>query len=345
MGQSLEKRKEGFPRERRFKTLSTSSSSTFNRPQLRQPWAFIARIYRFLFVREGASIQQVIVARIGELLDQIIAASYRSTRALTVLIHTALLIYCGATWTTFAKPDSFFARDWISERYTDIPLAPVSVEGKKVFSYSGGAWEHDYSSVERILSSATRRRLGSEETETLTKAIVTTARDHQVDPVFVASLVKHESGFRRSVVSSAGAIGLMQLLPSTGQFVCSLQQSSWGGSRRLCTPSYNLKLGITYLKHLLQQFPHDLSHVLIAYNWGPGNLQRALRNRRTIPNGPVRYARSILRDYASARSSQTGTIAASREKRPLNPKREQTRPTKKMPRSPESEGTTKRLVF
>lgn len=306
MGQSLKKRKEGFPRERRFQELPTASPESFNRPKLRQPWALIAEVYRCLFRREGLSLRQVIASRLGVLVDRIINTIYRSLRALTVILHAALLIYCGATWTTFTRSTSLSLGDWFSRDYPDLLPAPASNAGKKIFAYSGGSWEHDYSAVGRILSSATRRNLGHQETKTLTEAIVTTARDHRVDPVFVATLIKHESGFRRSVVSSAGAIGLMQLLPSTGQFVCALRQTSWGGSQRLCTPSYNLKLGISYLKYLLNQFPHNLSHVLIAYNWGPGNLQRALKNRRTIPKGPVRYARSILRDYAKARSSQGG---------------------------------------
>lgn len=257
-------------------------------------------------MREGPPLRQALARGLGQLVDRVLQRTYRSFFFLVGALHLGLLIYGGVTWVLFGEPISFSLRDDFSNESFDSISVPEGSAGGRIFSYTGGSWKHDQASVERILSSATRRRLGHQETKNLTEAIVTTARDHRVDPVFVATLIKHESGFRRSVVSSAGAIGLMQLLPSTGQFVCALRQTSWGGSQRLCTPSYNLKLGISYLKYLLNQFPHNLSHVLIAYNWGPGNLQRALKNRRTIPKGPVRYARSILREYAKARSSQGG---------------------------------------
>ena len=301
MGQSLEKQKEGFPRDRRFRDIPLNSSRPSNRYNLRQPWAFCAQVYRFLFVREGPSLRETITARIGSMVDRTIYTSYRSVLALTAALHAALLVYGGVTWNMYGETGSSSMRDWLSSDSFDSLAIPESSAARHIFSYVGGSWEHDYALVERILSSATRRRLGAEETKTLTEEIVTTAQNHRVDPVFIASLIRHESGFRRSVVSSAGAIGLMQLLPSTGQFVCALRQAPWRGSQRLCSPAYNLQLGITYLKYLLKRFSNNLSHTLIAYNWGPGNLQRAIKHGRAIPRGPVGYARSILRDYERAR--------------------------------------------
>jgi|GEM_PF-6123607 len=309
MGQSLEKQKGGFSRDRRFQELPIASPRPPVRT-LRAPWALILRVYRFLIKKNRIPLRVRIATRIGRAMDWSIDSTYKLLFYLVVALHgitatygVTLAIISGALRSPFPEDSSLPAG-------VDLPFFSSPGDHHKIFSYEGSSLEKDRTSVDRILARSTRRSLGSTESEELAQSIVSESHKQRVDPVFVATLIRHESGFRRSVVSSAGAIGLMQILPSTGRFVCGLRQTSWGGSQRLCSPAYNLQLGITYLKYLLKQFPHNLSHMLIAYNWGPGNLQRALKHRRTIPRGPIGYARSILREYEKAREMKSVEVVS-----------------------------------
>ncbi len=86
---------------------------------------------------------------------------------------------------------------------------------------------------------------------------------------FILSVIEHESQFRPAVRSNRGAVGLMQLQPTTANFVAPMagihQKIS---ARDLENPILNLTLGIHYLAHLKARFG-DSSYVLGAYNMGP----------------------------------------------------------------------------
>ena len=304
---TLGQKKEAFPRERRFREIPGQSLQFVKQPQLRRPWATMVQLYRAVIGPQYRTPFHALAHGVGVMTDTIIDSGYRLTRLITMGIHLAIALYAVLYWSFFSSREtSLFSRwsnrvEWSSDGGEDINLDEVPSDPHGVFSYRGGASQNEFKLVATILRRATRQKLGESESHTLTEAIVNESTNHAVDPAFVATVVKHESGFRRAVVSSAGAVGLMQLLPSTGQFVCTMHRTPWGGTKKLCSPAYNIKLGIRYLRYLLHQFPHNLYHVLIAYNWGPGNLQRAIKKGRAIPRGPISYARSILREYEGAR--------------------------------------------
>lgn len=94
------------------------------------------------------------------------------------------------------------------------------------------------------------------------------ARAAAVDPWLVAAVVYHESGFRPEAVSDEGAVGLMQLLPSTADWAAeeSGLDSFEGASLR--RPDVNLRLGAWYLAWLLERFEGNPVLALAAYNGG-----------------------------------------------------------------------------
>ena len=96
------------------------------------------------------------------------------------------------------------------------------------------------------------------------KEIAKAAKAHAVDSLLVAAVVEIESTFRPDAGSHKGAIGLMQLLPSTA-----------GMSRaKLKNPNTNLEAGSKYLAKMIDRYDGDLGLALAAYNAGPTNVRR-----------------------------------------------------------------------
>lgn len=100
------------------------------------------------------------------------------------------------------------------------------------------------------------------------------ASRHGVDPYLVAAVIKCESNWDASVQSSAGAIGLMQLMPDTAQSIASmgLVDSSQYDPNDLTDPTTNIEYGSAYLAYLDDQLGSQ-DAVIAAYNAGLGSVQ------------------------------------------------------------------------
>lgn len=99
------------------------------------------------------------------------------------------------------------------------------------------------------------------------EAIQQAAAHAGVDAPLVAGVIRQESVFQREAVSRAGALGLMQVMPSTGRQLARRQKLRYSKAR-LFEPEYNLRLGSAHLADLLQRYPtRELA--LAAYNAGP----------------------------------------------------------------------------
>lgn len=127
------------------------------------------------------------------------------------------------------------------------------------------------------------------------------SKAYGVDPFLVVAVMREESRFRPGAVSSAGAVGLMQLLPATAR---GLDPSARPDS--LTDPDRNVRLGVAYLAGRLRDFGHDVVMALVAYNAGPGAARRfsAMRGRdvdefvERIPYAETRaYVRRVLESY------------------------------------------------
>jgi soluble lytic murein transglycosylase-like protein len=96
-----------------------------------------------------------------------------------------------------------------------------------------------------------------------------TANRYQMDPLLVHSVIQVESAYNKYAVSSAGAMGMMQLMPGTARTL---------GVKNPFDPKENIEAGVRYLKQLQETFK-DPRHALAAYNAGPG----AVAKYGTIP--------------------------------------------------------------
>jgi soluble lytic murein transglycosylase len=100
-------------------------------------------------------------------------------------------------------------------------------------------------------------------------ALLSAADGTGLDPALVAAIVRRESQFDRAVVSSAGAVGLMQVLPSTGAELARKEGIPDFRRSQLTVPEVNLVLGTSYLRELLDRNGGALAAALISYNAGP----------------------------------------------------------------------------
>ena len=110
------------------------------------------------------------------------------------------------------------------------------------------------------------------------------ARAHGVDPALVKAVAWQESGWHQNVKSSAGAIGVMQVMPATARWV---NQVLGGHDLNIHVADDNIHLGVMYLRHMLDSMG-SVRRALAAYYSGPGNVGRRL-NR-----GQRAYVASVL---------------------------------------------------
>jgi peptidoglycan lytic transglycosylase len=99
------------------------------------------------------------------------------------------------------------------------------------------------------------------------------AREHDLDPALVAAVIYQESKFRADAKSSSGAIGLMQLTPSTAHGIAIRTHGNAFRTSDLYNPEINIRYGAWYLHDLFAKY-HSERLVLAAYNAGQGNVDR-----------------------------------------------------------------------
>lgn len=87
---------------------------------------------------------------------------------------------------------------------------------------------------------------------------------NKIDPYFLSSLIRQESGFNPGARSPAGALGLMQLMPATARHMNRRRISK----RQILRPQTNVRLGVRLLENLLDYFDGDVELVLASYNAG-----------------------------------------------------------------------------
>jgi soluble lytic murein transglycosylase-like protein len=125
-----------------------------------------------------------------------------------------------------------------------------------------------------------------------------TAEKHHVDAKLVRAVISTESNWNASAVSRKGALGLMQLIPTTAQRL---------GVGNAFDPAQNVDAGVRYLGMLLERYNGDLSRTLAAYNAGPGAVDRfgGVPNFRETRN----YVEKVTANYFRPDSAGPGLIA------------------------------------
>jgi soluble lytic murein transglycosylase-like protein len=126
--------------------------------------------------------------------------------------------------------------------------------------------------------------------QAMVQGVADAALRYDVAPETILAVIRIESGFDTGATSEAGAVGLMQILPSTAEEVARELRLPWSGGDQLRDPATNIRLGTHYLTKLLARFD-DLALALAAYNEGPERVAER-------PAGTSEYARRVLREAA-----------------------------------------------
>jgi soluble lytic murein transglycosylase-like protein len=121
---------------------------------------------------------------------------------------------------------------------------------------------------------------------------------HQIDPDFINSVIRAESGFHQNAVSRKGAQGLMQLMPGT---------ASQLGVSDPFDPHANVEGGTKYLRELLEKYNFDVPKALAAYNAGPNRVDRY----RGVPPyyETQAYISRIIRDFNRQKLAENPALA------------------------------------
>ncbi len=139
------------------------------------------------------------------------------------------------------------------------------------------------------------------EVDHVARVLVRECERADLSPDLVLAVIRVESSGYNFARSRAGALGLMQLLPPTGRAVAHRLGVTWRGRETLFDPGINVRLGIAYLRELLDRYG-DVSTALAAYNWGPSRVSSMLRRGDDAPSVYPRRVLSAFRE-GSARDT------------------------------------------
>ncbi|MBQ8072434.1 MAG: dephospho-CoA kinase [Clostridia bacterium] len=135
------------------------------------------------------------------------------------------------------------------------------------------------------------------------------AEENNLQPAFVAAIIRNESSFQPRAESGVGARGLMQLMPETAQWIADKTKMTGYAFDRMYDPESNIRFGCWYLNYLSRLFQGDPICVACAYHAGQGQVTAWLSdpslssdgvklNLDAMADGPTKtYARRVIKAY------------------------------------------------
>jgi soluble lytic murein transglycosylase len=160
---------------------------------------------------------------------------------------------------------------------------------------------------------------GPEFIESLPRAyewlVVPAANRYGLDPNLLLAVMRVESAYQKHIVSYAGAVGLMQIMPRTGQLIAHALGRDGFTPADLLDPELNLEFAAWYLTSLIRRFDGRLPLAIAAYNGGPHNVRRWIQESpadvpvdvllERIPFSQThRYVRKVLTHYEAYRQQR-----------------------------------------
>jgi soluble lytic murein transglycosylase-like protein len=257
----------------------------------RFPYSFYSLIS---MEEEGISLSDHIKANIKPLDTSAEAISPQELKS----IRTAIMLVRAGLVDSAAKELASVNLDRLSPGYIDVvtsiykyssnPDLTIMAAGKLMSSLKGYAsQEHAETHFPKLYFDSVKR----------------ISENNNVPPFIILAIMKRESAFKKDAVSSAGAIGLMQMLPDTAHTVDPKMKA-----KSLTEPDSNIKVASAYIKSLIQKYDGNFIYVLSSYNAGDDALTRWLNwygkkydNVEFIENIPYletrNYVKAVLSNY------------------------------------------------
>ncbi len=132
-----------------------------------------------------------------------------------------------------------------------------------------------------------------QEANKLGDVIYSESKKYGYDPMFILAIILTESSFKKDQASSAGALGLMQVVPYVGADVAPRAGVNWDGKATLEEPESNIKVGTRLLFEQILKFG-DVKKALVSYNMGETALRDLMKHNQPLPK---RYLRTIEENY------------------------------------------------
>ncbi len=170
----------------------------------------------------------------------------------------------------------------------------VHVQKDKIKELRADNWRLQTNVTVRDFLDQARLRLPKNTVDDIANSVYKASTRYNVPPEMILAVIRIESAFDVNAQSNKGAVGLMQILPSTAQEIAQELRIDWRGEQILRDPSANIEMGTYYLTKLIGQF-NDLSVALAAYNHGPGRIAELAEANAELPMG---YSEKVLSYYS-----------------------------------------------
>ena len=192
-------------------------------------------------------------------------------------VHADIYKHISADGVIFFSNTSSGASSTIVIKERKVPLKSIN-ERSPVHA---GVAPHKVSYLQKIEDSSSSRN-----GETFHAAVDERAKLHNIDPKLVKAVIRAESNWNPYAVSPKGALGLMQLMPSTAALL---------GVADPFDPFENIDGGVRYLKYMIERFNGNLTLALAAYNAGP----KLVEKKGMVPSIPetVAYVKRVMEYY------------------------------------------------
>jgi peptidoglycan lytic transglycosylase len=147
-----------------------------------------------------------------------------------------------------------------------------------------------------VVSLVKKSRLPDRQQRRLAVAIIREAQANGLDPLLVLAVIHCESGYDPFAVSPVGAMGLMQLMPDTGDWLLSRRGLELRRRNNLFDVELNVEIGAAYLAELIREFG-SIERALVAYNAGPGAAERILARAPQRKKFMQGYPAKVMGEY------------------------------------------------
>ncbi|OEF95835.1 lytic transglycosylase domain-containing protein [Desulfuribacillus alkaliarsenatis] len=131
------------------------------------------------------------------------------------------------------------------------------------------------------------------------KIVEEAGRYESLNSNLIAAVMFVESSYNPIAVSHAGAIGIMQIMPVTGEWLAEFLERPFTIDL-LYDPLYNIELACYYLDYLLDMYDNNLHSALTAYNRGPTGLERFIENNQRTSST---YSNKVIELYESFKNT------------------------------------------